>query len=393
MKILGYLIQARVCLLALIIGCLPVAQPDTARAADAKEAYVYIGTYTGPKSKGIYLYRMNLASGVLKPVGVAAETISPSFLVLHPNHEYLYAINEVDNFNGAPGGGVSAFSIDAKSGQLKLLNQQTSGGTGPCHIEIDQTGKMVIAANYGGGSFESLPVLKDGSLGKPATFIQDFDSEATAKSKRTPHGHCATIDAANRIALVCDLGLDRIYSYKLDLAKGALIPNDIPWVTVKPGSGPRHLTFDPKGHFAYVINELGNTIIAFSYDAAKGTLHELQTVSTLPDGFKGNSSTAEIQVHPSGKFLYGSNRGHDSIAVYAIDEKNGTLTFVEHQSTQGKAPRHFTIDPTGRWLLAANMNTDNIVTYSIDQQTGRLTPTGQNIHNGTPVCITFLPIH
>lgn len=382
----------RFCSLRLAVATLLLAAVSGALAA-GNDALVYVGTYTGAKSKGIYFFRMNLDTGDTTPLELAAETISPSFLALHPSHKFIYSVNEVDKFNGQPGGGVSAFAIDAQSGKLTLLNQQTSGGSGPCHIEIDKTGRCVIVANYNSGSFEALPVGKDGKLGAPSWFRQDAGVGADPARQKGPHAHCVTLDGANRYAFACDLGLDKVFSYKLDPAAAKLTPNDPAWTPIKPTSGPRHIAFDPSYRHAYVISELGSIITAFNYDAARGHLEETQIVSTLPDNFKGNNSTAEVVVHPNGKFVYGSNRGHNSLAIFAIDPKLGTLTFVAHEPTQGKAPRHFAIDPSGNWLLAANQDSDNIVFFKIDQATGRLTPTGKTISAGMPVCVTFLPAH
>jgi 6-phosphogluconolactonase len=352
--------------------------------------FVYIGTYTGAKSKGIYLSRLDPASGTLAKPALAAEAVNPTFLALHPNGGVLYAANEIGNFGGKKAGAVGAFRIDRASGALTLLNQAASVGAGPCHVVVDATGKTVLVANYGGGSVAALPIRADGSLGEATAFVQHQGSSVDPRRQEGPHAHCVNLDAANRFAFVTDLGLDKVLIYRLDPAQGALVANDPPSASVKPGAGPRHLAFHPAGRFAYVINEMGSTLTAFAYDAARGALRELETVSTLPTGFTGGNSTAEVVAHPSGKFLYGSNRGHNSIAVYAIDAAQGKLTLVEHQSTRGRTPRNFAIDPTGRWLLAANQDTDNIVLFRIDAQSGRLAATEQVIEVGAPVCIQFL---
>lgn len=352
---------------------------------------VYVGTYTGPKSKGIYVYRMNNATGELKEVGLAAETPSPSFLAISPNNRFLYSVNEIDTFGGKKSGAVTAFSIDRESGKLTQINQQPSVGDGPCHLIVDKTGKNVLVANYGGGSVAVLPVDKEGKLSPASAFIQHKGSGVNAERQSTPHAHSINLDASNSRAFVADLGLDKVLVYKFDAVNGSLAPNDPPSVSLAPGSGPRHFAWHPKGRNAYVINEMKSTVTAFSYDSSKGALTELQTLSTLPAGYTGNTSTAEVRVHPSGKFLYGSNRGHDSIAVFAIDQKTGTLTHIENTPTQGKTPRNFAIDPSGRFLLAENSGTDTIVVFSVDQKTGRLTPTGQTVKCPSPVCVKFVP--
>ena len=267
---------------------------------------------------------------------------------------------------------MKAFSLEAKTGRLALLNQQPSGGGGPCHLAVDKTGKCILVANYGSGSIAALPIRADGTLAEPSATIQHQGSSINPQRQAGPHAHFITPDPANRFAFACDLGLDKVLVYSLDPVTGALAPNTPPSAAIQPGSGPRHLAFRPDGHFAYLINEMGATLTAFAYDAKGGCLTELQTLPTLPPDFTGGKSGAEVQVHPSGKFVYGSNRGHDSIAVFAVDRHSGKLAWVECQSTQGKTPRHFAIDPTGQWLLAENQDSDNIVVFRIDSKTGRL---------------------
>ncbi len=310
---------------------------------------------------------------------------------MHPNRHFLYAVGEIDNFEGKRTGAVSAFSIETKTGQLKLLNQQPSGGLGPCHLVLDSTGACVLTANYGSGSIALLPVHKDGTLSEPASTIQHSGASADPQRQAGPHAHFITTDAGSRHALVCDLGLDQVLIYRLEGNPAKLVPNDPPSASVAPGAGPRHLALAPDGKVAYVINEMGSSITAFAYDGPRGALTVLQTVSTLPEKLAGNNSCAEIAVHPSGKFVFGSNRGHDSIAVFAVDGKSGNLKFVEHQSTQGKTPRHFAIDPTGQWLLAENQDSDSVVVFSVDEKTGRLKPTGQTLEVPAPVCAVFVP--
>jgi len=355
------------------------------------ECLVYFGTRTSAKSKGIYMCRLNNATGTLSSLGIAVETTDPAFLAIHPNHRFLYAVRESGGFEGTPNGAVSAFSIDSTTGKLTLLNQQNSSGQGPCHLAVDRSGQCVLAANYGSGSVAAFPIRADGSLGAVAALLQHHGSGTDPKHQEGPHAHSVGFDVANRRAFCADLGLDKIFIYQLEPTTAALTTNDPPFAALKPGAGPRHFTFSPNGRHLYVINELNSTITAFDYDASHGALKESQTVSTLTDNFTAPNTAAEIAIHPGGKFLYGSNRGHDSIVVYAVDETTGKLTFVEHQSTLGKTPRAFGIDPSGNFLLAANQSSDNIVVFRIDPKTGRLKPTGQTLEIPTPVCVTFLP--
>jgi len=352
---------------------------------------LYIGTYTsGAKSQGIYLARFEPASGRLGAPELAARTTNPSFLTAHPNGRFLYAAGEVGDFKGKPQGMVSAFSIAADTGKLSLLNEQPSGGSGPCHLTVDKRGKWLLVANYGSGSIAVLPVQADGSLGEPAAIVQHHGASVNPRRQEGPHAHFITFDPTGRFVLTCDLGLDKVLVYRFDAAKGTLVPNDPPSVSLKAGAGPRHLVFHPSGRLVFVISEMGSSLTSLAWDRRRGALKEIGAVSTLPADFAGQSSCAEVQMHPSGKFLYGSNRGHDSIAVFAIDAGTGKLSLLEHQSTQGKTPRHFAIDPTGRWLLAENQDSDNVVVFGLDPQTGRLTPSGQQITVGSPVCVEFL---
>lgn len=379
-----WLFLASLLSLLAVTGCQTVA-----KSSATGSMFVYVGTYTDKQSKGIYRSRLDLATGALSQPELVAESANPTYLAVHPNQKFLYAINETGS--GAKAGAVSAFAIDAQTGGLTALNQQTAGGAGPCHLIVDGAGKNVLLANYGGGSIESVPIKADGSLGEPVTFIQQTDDSGRAGRPREPRAHCIVLDAANRFAYVCYLGLDKVMIYKFDSAKGTLVPNDPPWGTVKSGAGPRHQAIHPSGRFTYVINETDLTLTAFSIDSASGALKEIETHPTQPVPVPGGS-TAEIEIHPSGKFVYGSNRGHDSIVVFAIDQATGRLTLVEHQKTRGKTPRNFAIDPSGTFLLAANQNSDTVVVFRIDQKTGRLTPTGHTIEVGAPVALKFVPI-
>lgn len=361
-------------------------------SAAANEYLVYIGTYTRGKSKGIYLSRFNASTGKLAPAELAAETEHPSFLTIHPNERYLYAVNEIARFQGEKAGSVSAFALDRASGKLAPLNRVSTRGTIPCHLVVDKTQKYLLLVNYGSGSTTVLALKPDGNLGEVSSFIQHQGSSADSRRQSGPHAHSIHVSADNRFALVPDLGLDRVLVFRFDAATGTIAPNDPPHATVKPGSGPRHFDFHPNGKFAYVINEMGSAVTAFSYDAPKGALAELHTLSTLPADFKAENNSADIHVHPNGRWVYASNRGHDSIAMFAIDKGKGTITFVDRFSTGGRTPRNFAIDPTGKFLIAANQDTDNMVVFRIDQKTGKATPTGDTLEVGAPVCIKFLPV-
>jgi 6-phosphogluconolactonase len=364
----------------------------SAGAADDKpdKLRVYIGTYTGKNSKGIYLGELDLASGTLTIKGLAGESTNPSFLAIHPSQKFLYAVNEVPSFDNKKTGAVSAFAIDPKTGNLTLLNQQPAGGTGPCHLVVDKAGKNVLVANYSGGTVASLPIGDDGKLKEPVSVIQHKGSSTDPSRQKEPHAHSINLDAANKFAIAADLGLDKLLVYKFDPAKGTLTPNDPPSASVAGGAGPRHFTFDPKGKYGYVINEMGNTVTAFSYDPDKGTFKEIQTIATLPKDFSGKSWTAEVVAHPSGKFLYGSNRGHDSIAIFAVDPDTGKLTAQGQEPTKGKTPRNFAIDPTGSYLLAENQDSGTIVVFRIDPKTGGLMQVGEPVSVPAPVCVRFV---
>jgi 6-phosphogluconolactonase len=374
--------------LGLSAGLLLFTTPR-AVAAGSGPRWVYFGTYTTGKSQGIYVSRFDAATGKLSPPELAAETKNPSFLALHPTHRFLYAVGETTDSDRKRIGAVNAFSLDPKTGKLVFLNQQPSGGVGPCHLAVDRAGKCVLAANYGSGSIIALPLQADGRLGGPGVVMQHQGSSVNLQRQAGPHAHFILPDPANRFALTCDLGLDKVLIYRLEANTASLLGPPTP-VEIKPGSGPRHLAFDPSGRFVYVINEISSTLAAFAYDGEHGALKELQTVSTLPEDFKDANTAAEVQVHPSGRFVYGSNRGHNSIAVFAVDAKSGKLTFIEHQPTQGKTPRHFALSPSGNWLLAENQDSDNVVVFRVDPKSGRLTPTGQALELGSPSCSLFL---
>ncbi|PYV09963.1 MAG: 6-phosphogluconolactonase [Acidobacteria bacterium] len=356
------------------------------------QVLIYVGTYTITKSKGIYAYRFDAATGRLTSVGLVANTTNPSFLAVHPSRRFLYAANEIANYESGKSGGVSAFAIDRESGILTFLNEVSSRGADPCYVSLDKTGKFVLVANYSGGSIAVFPVLEDGRMGEASAFVQHTGSSVNPKRQEGPHAHSIDTSPDNRFLLAADLGLDRLLVYRFDPFKGLLEPNDPAFAKINPGAGPRHFAFHPGGRFVYAVNEMGSSISAFSYDAARGSLRELQTISMLPKDFASQSDAAEIEVHPGGKFLYGSNRGHDSIAVFAIEAGKGTLTPVEYVSTQGKTPRNFAIDPTGSYMVVANQDSDNLVVFRIDAKTGRLTPNGKVPDVPSPVCVKFVAL-
>jgi 6-phosphogluconolactonase len=362
------------------------------RTAGGEDWIMYVGTYTRAPSKGIYAYRLQSATGELTPLGtagLAAETDNPSFLAVHPNQRFLYAVNEVSRYEGRDAGSVSAFSIDRATGTLTLLNRVSSRGGGPCHLSVDASGKWLFAANYGGGSVSAFPVRDDGTLGDASAFFQHAGASVNPSRQKGPHAHAVVVAPDNRFVLAADLGLDRVLTYRLDPAAGGLAAGDPPFSAIAPGSGPRHLAFRPDGKFVYVLAEIVSKVIAFRYDAGRGSMAELQAVSTLPEGFSGDNSGAEIATHPGSRFVYTSNRGHDSIAIFRIDAGNGTLTPAGHVSTQGKTPRNFAIDPSGRFLVAANQNSGTLVIFRIDQQTGGLTRVGTPVQNPSPVSVVF----
>ena len=369
------------------------APPDPASNA----TLVYVGTYTGAKSKGIYFFRLkteNLEVSqniTLVPLGIAAETPNPSFFELDLKRRRLFTVNELDEFEGKPGGAVSAFSIDPKTGLLTLLNRRASMGAGPCHIVADKENRNVLVANYGSGSVAVLPVHADGTLGAASDVVQHSGRSVDPDRQKGPHAHCVTLDRANRFAFVCDLGLDRILAYRFDAAQGTLTPHTPPFAAVRPGAGPRHMVFRPDERFAYVANELASTVGVFAYDANAGALTPVQTISTLPAHFEGANTTAEIDVHPSGRWLYVSNRGHNSVVLFNVDRDKGTLTWVEEQMTGGSNPRHFGIEPSGRHVAIGNQNSDTILVARIDPGNGRLKPSGVFASAPSPICMKFLP--
>ena len=365
------------------------------------ELLVFIGTYTDPilfgtgkvlkgKGEGIYVYKMNAASGVMELINKQTDVTNPSYLAFDPTRQRLYAVNELKQFEGDPTGTISAFAVDTKTGGLKFINKKPTHGTDPCHLTVDKTGRFVLLSNFMSGSVSVLPIRDDGGLADASDFIQHEGSSVDPNRQQGPHAHAVTLDDSNRYAYIPDLGIDRVMAYKFDSERGKIGPSPIFQVPVKAGAGPRHIVFHPNGEWAFLINELDSTMVAFRHESDSGELTQIQTVSTLPPDFKGESTCADIHIAPSGMFVYGSNRGHDSIVIYKIDPRSGRLNYVGHESTRGHTPRNFAIDPGGTFLLAANQDSDTIVTFRIDPQTGMLQSTGQVIHVPTPVCIKMI---
>jgi 6-phosphogluconolactonase len=334
--------------------------------APAQQYLAYFGTYTNNTgSKGIYAYRFEPTSGRLTALGAVAETPSPAFLVAHPTGRFLYAANELQD------GSLSAFAIDAPSGKLTLLNKVSSRGAAPCHVAIDRTGKFLLVANYGSGSVAAFPIQQDGRLGEATGFVQHKGSSVNPERQTGPHAHYISTSPDNRFVLTADLGLDQVLVYRFDAAKGTLSPNTPPFAKLQPGSGPRHLAFHSSGKYVFVNGELSATLTSFAFDSATGAMKEIQTVSTLPAGFTGTKSTAEVQVDRAGRFVYVSNRGHDSVAIFSIDAATGGLKPAGHLSTTGKTPRYFTLDPTGNYLFAGNQNSNTVAIFRVDAKSGQ----------------------
>ena len=381
---------AGVALATLLSGC---AGPGHAGAKADRGYLVYVGTnVAGDEAQTIYLYHLNPATGALTPLSTQRGGSQPSYLTLAADHRHLYAVSETGTFRGRENsGGVSAFEVNAATGALTLLDQQPSLGGAPCYVSLDRTGRDALVANYSGGNVALLPVQPTGALA-PATATDEHQPPlGPHPNQNHAHAHCILPDPANRYAFAVDLGTDKVYGYQLDAKAGQLRPLPTPAFVAKPGAGPRHLTFHPNGRWAYLENELNSTVTALAYDAARGTFSETQTLSTLPAGFAGSNSGADVHVSPDGRFAYTSNRGDNSLAVFSIAPADGRLALVQHVSTQGQTPRNFTLDPSGRLLLVANQNSGDIFTYRVDKQTGKLTPTGQSVRLPTPMCVAVVP--
>jgi 6-phosphogluconolactonase len=348
---------------------------------------VYTGTYTKAGNPGIQGFRWNSADGSLKPLGLMAETSNPSWLVIDPTGKYLYSAGEDSK------GTVSAFSIDPSTGKLTLLNTEPAQGSGPCHLSLDRSGRFLFVANYSSGSITVFPLGADGRLGEASDHVQhegrDTSPGANASRQEGPHAHFIFSSPDNRFVLVADLGLNEVLVYRFDPNEGSLKPNDPPFWKARAGSGPRHLAFSPDGKYLFVVNELSATVTMLAFDAHRGSLKEIQDLSMVPPDFKGENTGAEIQIDASGKHVYASNRGHDSIAVFAVQK--GSMKLVQIASTLGKEPRHFTLDPSGDYLLAENQNSDDIAVFHVDKKTGRLRPSGLTVPVTAPVCLVFNP--
>lgn len=362
---------------------------------------LYVGTYSEPirfasgkvlegGGRGIHVLRLDAGAGTLTEAAAAAPARNPSYLTFDPARRFLYAVNEMKEHDGAFGGGASAFALDAATGSLAHLNTVATHGTDPCHLAVDRSGRNLVVANYSSGHVTVLPIRADGSLGAATQVIAHAGSSLDPVRQTGPHVHHIAVDAAGARVYATDLGLDRIVAYRLDAASGTLAPDDPPFTQLLPGAGPRQLVLDAGGGRAYVLNELGSSVTAHAYDARTGRLVPRRTVSTLPGGFSGRNTCAEMRVAPSGRFLYASNRGHDSVAIFAIAPGSGDLSPLGHVATGGATPRCFDLARSGDFLAAANQDSGTVVLFKVDIQTGALTPTGSVAPVGTPVCVRFL---
>lgn len=365
-----------------------------ARTANDTSAFVYVGTFTdtAAKSEGIYSFQVQTGASnnvTLSPLVLAAKTPSPSFLALDAKRHLLFSANEIDSFDGKPGGAVSAFSIDPARGKLTFINSRSSMGSRPCHLVLDKTGRNVLVANYNSGTVAVLPIGTDGELGEATCVFQDVGKGPNAARQAGPHAHCVAVSPDNRFVFVCDLGIDKVMIFKFDAQHGKLIPNNPPFAQIKPGSGPRHLVFHPNGKFAYLISEMASTLTVFDYDPATGALNEIQTLSSLSPDFHDSNTAAEVAIEPTGRFLFASNRGQNSISVFAINSKTGMLQWIGEQSTEGKTPRQFGITPSGMEMLICNQDSDSIIPCRIDPVTGQLTRSGNVLACPSPVCAVF----
>ena len=370
-------------------GSAPAESTDPAEVVVVQEQTLFIGTYTNGDSEGIYQASFNQGTGEISNIRLIAETANPSFMALHPTKPLIFTVNELSEFEGAASGAVSAIEFVRFSSQATVLNQVSSQGGAPCHITVDNSGRWVLIANYLGGNVAVFPIEEDGRLGVPASVFQHEGSSVDSSRQEGPHAHNIILDPAGRFAFSADLGIDKVMIYRFDSQTGALTSNDPAFVSVEPGAGPRHFVFHPSGRFAFVINELNSTMTAFSYDPDNGVLAALDTISTLPAGYSETSYCADIHVHPNGRFVYGTNRGHNSVAIATFDEATGGLSLAGTEPTQGDWPRNFTLDPSGEFLLVANQRSNDIVVFRIDPDTGLLTSTGHVAQTPTPVCLKF----
>ena len=359
--------------------------------ASARDHIALLGTYTG-ESRGIYAVRLDAETGALSTPELVAELSNPEFLALHPNGRIVYALTQVPAPGGKTFGGVAAFALEPASGRLTPLNVESTGRGQLCHLAVDDAGRMVVVASYGGAYVASFPLAADGRVGAPASVIAHTGPLGPQKPRQdAPHPHSVTLSPDSRFAYVADLGLDRVFTYELSPESGGLAPGDPAFTPVAPGAGPRHTKFSPDGKSFYILDELDNTVTACRYDAIRGIVEPFQRVATLPDGFTGKSTSSEIRVHPNGRFVYSANRGHDSIAVFARDAATSALVRVETVPTGGQQPRNFALSPDGVWLLCANQATNNLTVFRVDARTGRLSPMPHTASVSKAVCVLFLP--
>ena len=358
----------------------------------AKEQFLIIGTYTSEKSEGVHVYKFNTETGENSFVS-SVKTSNPSFLAVSPNHKYVYAVNEnADSTRFTVTGHVVAFSFDKATGKLNFINKKESGGMHPCYVSIDKTGKWVIVGNYSSGSLSVLPVKSNGSLDSATQVIQHEGSSVNSERQEGPHVHATVLNKSNKTLYVPDLGMDMVMLYNFDSKTGKLKEFRIPSVATEPGAGPRHIDVHPNGKYAYLMEEMTGAVSAYEIEK-DGYLSLLQNISGLPRDFDGAVGSADIHVSPDGKFLYCSNRGEsNTIGIFSINQSNGQLVWIDHQSTLGKTPRNFNFDPTGNFILVANQNSDEIVIFKRDKQTGLLTDTGKRINVSKPVCLKWIPV-
>jgi 6-phosphogluconolactonase len=361
------------------------------------KTFVYIGTYTrsvpsntDPVGKGIYVYELDMQTGALTPLSETHGIDDPSYLAIDPAGRHLYAVSEVGGWDE---GLCSAYAINRETGALTYINKQPTLGSISAQVSVDHNSRCVLVTNYwAGNGVLMFSIREDGGIAPATSAFQHQGSGPVQGRQESSHAHCVLADPTNTYAYVADLGTDQLVCYKLDLGAGKLIPHEAGTVTLPSGTGPRHFVFHPNGKFAYLIGELSSTVTVFTYDSANGTMREIQTISALPEGYTGNNDCSAIQITPDGSYLYGANRGHDSIVGYAVDAQTGKLTLVGHQSTLGKWPRDFNIDPTGTFLLAANQHSNTVVTFRIDRSTGNLQETGIVTNMPIPVCVKFLTV-
>jgi len=362
----------------------------TSTAARAEEPLVFISAFASGDKAGIHAFQFDTKAGALKPLHRTTDIQNPFFLALSPDRHFLYAI-DAEKFGGKEDEFIAAYAVKGRTGDLRRLNQQSARGTASCYLDVDATGKTVAVANYSTGNVAALPVQKDGSLGEAVSFVQHTGTSADPARQKGPNAHSIVVSPDNRFALAADLGIDKILIYKLDAAAAKLSPNEAqPFVKMQPGSGPRHLAFHPNGKRLYAINELNNTVTCLDYATDAGTLAERQTISTLPADFTGKSYCADLKISPDGNFLYGTNRGHDSIAAYRIAD-DGKLTLLAIHPSLGKGPQNLLITPDGQWLLCANMPGNSVVVFQIDSTTGGLKAVGEPTSMPMPSCIRWLP--